>query len=232
MPFIGVGVAYLCVWPSEASEQNKLQSPRFFFINPLYLGLWWEIQTTAFMKNYYSILGVSRNASVQEIKQAFRKLAVKYHPDKSNDSSTASKFIEITEAYEVLRDLQKKQQYDVYYDKYFVSTTVLVAPLAQKQAWERYGETKAKEYASMSYDDFDRLVDEIKLVTSYTPNFLFVALCAGGGIMGIWVIDKIDAIIGLFMIVFYGVLCYFLYQRMKKDYIIEHQQKIIQKYNK
>lgn len=50
MPFIGVGVAYLCVWPSEASEQNKLQSPRFFFINPLYLGLWWEIQTTAFMK--------------------------------------------------------------------------------------------------------------------------------------------------------------------------------------
>ncbi len=64
------------------------------------------------MKDYYQILGVSRNASKEEIKKAYRKLAHKYHPDKSGGDE--KKFKEINEAYQVLSDETKKSQYDQY----------------------------------------------------------------------------------------------------------------------
>ncbi len=63
------------------------------------------------MKDYYHVLGVSKGASADEIKKAYRKLAHEYHPDKGGD---AGKFKEINEAYQVLSDTSKKQQYDRY----------------------------------------------------------------------------------------------------------------------
>lgn len=63
-------------------------------------------------RDYYEILGVSKNASADEIKKAFRKLAVKYHPDK--DGGDEGKFKEASEAYEVLKDQQKRQRYDQF----------------------------------------------------------------------------------------------------------------------
>ena len=66
-------------------------------------------------KNYYETLGVDKNASADEIKSAYRKLAKKYHPDLNpNNEEAASKFKEINEAYEVLGDSQKKANYDQY----------------------------------------------------------------------------------------------------------------------
>ena len=63
--------------------------------------------------DYYDLLGVSRNASQDEIKKAYRKLAVKYHPDKNpGDKSAEEKFKQINEAYSVLSDTQKRQNYD------------------------------------------------------------------------------------------------------------------------
>lgn len=61
--------------------------------------------------NYYDILGISRSASQDEIKKAFRKLAAKHHPDKGGDHK---KFVEIKEAYETLSDPLKRTQYDNY----------------------------------------------------------------------------------------------------------------------
>lgn len=62
-------------------------------------------------KDYYKILGVNKNASADEIKKAFRKLAHQYHPDKGGDEK---KFKEASEAYQVLSDEKKRQQYDTY----------------------------------------------------------------------------------------------------------------------
>ena len=66
------------------------------------------------MKDYYKILGVPENASEEEIKKAFRKLAFKHHPDRNpgNEKQAEEKFKEINEAYAVLSDKQKRQQYD------------------------------------------------------------------------------------------------------------------------
>jgi molecular chaperone DnaJ len=64
-------------------------------------------------RDYYEILGVSRTANDQEIKSAYRKLAVRYHPDKNpNDSSAEEKFKEAAEAYSVLSDAEQRRRYD------------------------------------------------------------------------------------------------------------------------
>lgn len=66
-------------------------------------------------KDYYSILGISKTASQEEIKQAFRKLARKYHPDVNPGNQQAeAKFKEVNEAYEVLSDPDKRKKYDQY----------------------------------------------------------------------------------------------------------------------
>ncbi|MBI5555641.1 MAG: molecular chaperone DnaJ [Elusimicrobia bacterium] len=66
-------------------------------------------------KDYYELLGISRSAAGKEIKDAYRQLALKYHPDKNpGNKETEEKFKEINEAYEVLSDSQKKQLYDQY----------------------------------------------------------------------------------------------------------------------
>lgn len=66
-------------------------------------------------KDYYRILEVDRNASSDDIKKSYRKMAMKYHPDKNpGDSSAEEKFKECAEAFDVLSDPQKKQEYDTY----------------------------------------------------------------------------------------------------------------------
>src|SRR5258708_37412431 len=64
-------------------------------------------------RDYYEVLGVSRTATAQELKSAFRKLAVQYHPDKNpGDKVSEEKFKECSEAYEVLADVDKRARYD------------------------------------------------------------------------------------------------------------------------
>lgn len=66
-------------------------------------------------RDYYEVLGVSKTASEDEIKKAYRKIAIKYHPDRNPDNKEAEeKFKEAAEAYDVLHDPQKRQQYDQF----------------------------------------------------------------------------------------------------------------------
>jgi len=75
--------------------------------------LYWEVKMAK--KDYYDTLGISKNASAAEIKKAYRKKAIEFHPDKNpNDATAEAKFKEAAEAYEVLSDDNKKARYDQF----------------------------------------------------------------------------------------------------------------------
>uniref|UniRef100_A0AC34FN02 J domain-containing protein n=1 Tax=Panagrolaimus sp. ES5 TaxID=591445 RepID=A0AC34FN02_9BILA len=65
-------------------------------------------------KDYYKVLGLTKSATDDEIKKAYRKMALKYHPDKNKEPSAETKFKEVAEAYDVLSDAKKKEIYDKY----------------------------------------------------------------------------------------------------------------------
>ena len=65
-------------------------------------------------KDYYAILGVSREAGADDVKKAYRKMALKFHPDKNKAEDAEERFKEIAEAYEVLSDQDKRATYDQY----------------------------------------------------------------------------------------------------------------------
>ncbi len=65
-------------------------------------------------KDYYKLLGLDKNASAEDIKRAYRKLAMQYHPDRGGGAEAEKKFKEINEAYKILSDPQKRAQYDQF----------------------------------------------------------------------------------------------------------------------
>ena len=67
---------------------------------------------TTQQSDFYAVLGVDRNASQEDIKKAFRRLAMQYHPDRNNEPGAEAKFKEINQAYEVLSDPEKRAAYD------------------------------------------------------------------------------------------------------------------------
>jgi len=87
-------------------------------------------------KDYYSILGVNRDASEREMKQAYRRLARKYHPDVNpGDKSAEARFKQINEAYEVLSDKEKRQKYDQFGDQWQYADQFAQAGRQQTPLW-------------------------------------------------------------------------------------------------
>lgn len=89
------------------------------------------------MKNHYQTLGVERTATVEEIKQAYRKLALKFHPDKNDgDKFFEERFRQIQEAYEILTDPYEKGKYDSEFDRFFFS----------KQTYQTYNHNNYQQH--------------------------------------------------------------------------------------
>lgn len=81
------------------------------------------------MKDYYYFLGVSQDASAEDIKKSYRKLSLKYHPDKNkNDSFFAERFREVNEAYEILLDDERRKIYDQSYRQFQRSVRSVLPP--------------------------------------------------------------------------------------------------------
>lgn len=99
-------------------------------------------------KDYYEILGVSKNADEKEIKSAYRKLAKKYHPDlHQGDDAAAEKFKEVSEAYEVLSDKDKRNKYDKFGSNYDFSSGYDFDP-------SQYGYTYTTGGSGADFSDF------------------------------------------------------------------------------
>jgi DnaJ-class molecular chaperone len=88
-------------------------------------------------KDYYAILGVSKNATEKDIKQAYRKLARKYHPDVNpGDKSAEAKFKEINQAHEVLSDPEKRKKYDQFGENWQYADQFAKAGGQQRATWD------------------------------------------------------------------------------------------------
>jgi DnaJ-class molecular chaperone len=88
-------------------------------------------------KDYYNILGVNREANEREIKQAYRRLARKYHPDVNpGDKSAEARFKQINEAYEVLSDKEKRQKYDQFGDQWQYADQFAQAGYQRTPSWD------------------------------------------------------------------------------------------------
>jgi len=102
-------------------------------------------------KDYYQILGVSRNASAKEIKQAYRRLARKHHPDLNpNDKSAEAKFKEINAAYEVLSDAEKRKKYDQFGDQWEYAEQFAKSGGQERVRWDFSRGGTTFEYGDLS----------------------------------------------------------------------------------
>ena len=114
-------------------------------------------------KDYYAILGVGRNATAKEIKQAYRKLARKYHPDVNpGDKSAESKFKEINEAHEVLSDAEKRKKYDQYGDQWQYADQFAKAR-QQQGTWDftRGGTRTTFDFGDIGAEGFGSIFDSV-----------------------------------------------------------------------
>lgn len=168
------------------------------------------------MQDYYKILSIDKNASFEEIKVVYRKLAMEWHPDKNKSSNAQEKFIEIHEAYEILVDPIKRTLYDsVQYENNLTSHNTLYENKQQEFSSVREAAyIKAQYFSKISFDkyftDFLSGVDEIKKGCSFllSIGLLFFFIYTGfkfiqeniGNYEHIWIV-----LLGV--IFFFGGIC-------------------------
>lgn len=124
--------------------------------------------------DYYKILGVDRNATQDEIKQAYRKLAKKYHPDLNKDDPSAEgKFQQVNEANEVLSDPEKRKKYDEYGEHWKHADEFKQEREAYSRAQQQHG--GSGYWYSMNDGEFTEDLEEQEQAASPTSSNSFSA---------------------------------------------------------
>jgi curved DNA-binding protein len=129
------------------------------------------------VKDYYQILGIAENADQEDIKNAFRKLAFKYHPDKNpgNEKQAEEKFKEINEAYSILSDVGKRQQYDLAKRSGFVGPDYPGSGYSQSDIFRDAFSNPA------TIEELNRMFQQAGL--RFDPEFLNRTFFSGNGVI-------------------------------------------------
>lgn len=135
-------------------------------------------------KDYYNILNIPNNSTKEEIVKAFRELAKKYHPDKNPSPNASDKFREVFEAYEILKDDEKRKVYDHYWNIKFKNKTVVSQNDFEPEFKEQRESAKqtADKYSKMPYEDFiNSAIFEMKFAVKKTPTIgaIILLFCLG-----------------------------------------------------
>lgn len=112
-------------------------------------------------KDYYKILEIQQTASLEEIKIAFKKQAVKWHPDRNLDTDTTEKMQEINEAYLILKDKEARERYDREYLRYKEFTSRNSKSYSQEKKSESYSQSENKQKEEKSEKPNYEFDDEI-----------------------------------------------------------------------
>lgn len=179
------------------------------------------------MKDYYKILELEFGADILKVKKAYRRIAYQ-------------KFIEITEAYEVLQDPLKKSEYDNLYQSYlgpksqeqYSEQKYKEIYQRKQQEWADYGREKAKEYSSIPFEVFmKQILKKISVGAGYIPNIIAILFVSGGAIGILTNLPKAfedDGGLGLsllIIVVALGYLAYRLFLVAQADYHEEKKHK-------
>ncbi|MBM6499044.1 DnaJ domain-containing protein [Flavobacterium macrobrachii] len=173
------------------------------------------------MKNYYKTLGLNKNATIEEIKKAYRKLAFVYHPDHNKSENASFYFREITEAYEILKDSEKRK----IYDEIFLGNNSKQVE-ERMNNWQNQAKKKATEYSEMDYDAFkNNLMNELALVAKHSGNFGCLIFIIFGFLLSFYMlikslIEKNETLVGgmILNIVVYSILVIWLYPKFTQNY--------------
>ncbi|MDH3004234.1 MAG: J domain-containing protein [Candidatus Shikimatogenerans sp. JK-2022] len=138
------------------------------------------------MKDYYNILGVSRDATIEDIKKAYRKLAIKYHPDKNpnNKKEAEEKFKEAAEAYSVLSDNNKRKQYDKYGNTSSYNTDYENINMNIDDIFSNFGDIFSDDFDNFTEFGFNRTKKKVKkikgsnlkIVIPYTLEDIYIGI--------------------------------------------------------
>ncbi|MGG9961105.1 DnaJ domain-containing protein [Ferruginibacter sp. SUN106] len=161
--------------------------------------------------DYYKILSVDKNHTSDQIKKAYRKLALRYHPDTNRDTDSTNKFLEIQEAYEILSDLTKKIKYDYLYERHYQKNVKTEFEIfREKQIYKEYYNnwqkearnnaiTKSKEkFSNFKYD----LIQTVGQGFNFSSNIfaiIFALVILGGTFVNLdtYLSGNKDAIYGV-----------------------------------
>jgi curved DNA-binding protein CbpA len=139
-------------------------------------------------KDYYKILDINKDADTEEIKKAFRRKALKYHPDVCKLKDANNIFIEIYEAFEILSDPIKRRAFDnsnIFKEK--MTDVYTSSTNTNYETWVNDAKTKAESHSKMKYGEYKKnVMDDIIQTTRTTINIGCLAYIALMGVLGLY----------------------------------------------